>query len=60
MTTLYNIVYSWIISIMQVAPGTSSAAELVSICITLPLTFFIVLAPLSWFVVLLWRKKKHG
>ena len=59
MSTLYSIVYSFFISVMQVAPGTSPAAELMSICITLPLTFFIVLGPLAWFVWLLWRGRKR-
>ena len=57
MSTLYLIVYNFFSSIMQNASELSSAVELVSICVTLLITYFIVLFPLKLMIDLIFRRK---
>ena len=57
MSTLYLIVYNFFSQIMQNASELSSAVELVSICVTLFITYFIVLYPLKLVIDLIFRRK---
>ena len=57
MSTLYLIVYNFFSQIMQNASELSSAVELVSICVTLLITYFIVLYPLKLVIDLIFRRK---
>lgn len=58
MSTLYLIVYNLFSSIMSNASELSSAVELVSIVVTLIITYFIVLFPLKVVLDLIFRRKK--
>ena len=57
MSTLYLIVYNFFSSIMSNASELSSAVELVSICVTLIITYFIVLFPVKFVLDLIFRRK---
>lgn len=57
MPSLYLIVYNFFLSIMSNASGLSSAVELVSICVTLIITYFIVLFPVKVVIDLIFRRK---
>lgn len=57
MSTLYLIVYNFFSQIMQNASELSPAVELVSICVTLLITYFIVLYPLKLVIDLIFRRK---
>ena len=58
MSTLYLIVFNLFSSIMSNASELSSAVELVSIVVTLIITYFIVLFPLKVVLDLIFRRKK--
>lgn len=57
MSTLYLIVYNFFSSIMSNASELSSAVELVSIVVTLIITYFIVLFPVKIVLDLIFRRK---
>lgn len=57
MSTLYLIVYNFFSSIMSNASELSSAVELVSICFTLVITYFIVLFPVKVVLDVIFRRK---
>lgn len=57
MSTLYLIVYNFFSSIMSNASELSSAVELVSIVVTLIITYFIVLFPVKVVLDLIFRRK---
>lgn len=57
MSTLYLVVYNLFSSIMSNASELSSAVELVSIVVTLIITYFIVLFPVKVVLDLIFRRK---
>lgn len=58
MQSLYMMIYNLLASIMSFNGVTSSAAELVAICATLLITYFIVFAPLRFVIEFIFRKVK--
>ena len=56
MTSLYSMIYDTLSEIMSLNSATSTAAELVAICATLVITYYIVFTPLR--LVLNFIKKK--
>lgn len=58
MQSLYLMIYNILASIMNYNGVTSSAAELVAICATLLITYFIIFAPLRFVIELLCKKVK--
>lgn len=57
MTSLYQIILELLTNIMSSNAELSSAAELVAICATLAITYFIVLYPLKFVIELIVRRK---
>ncbi len=58
MQSLYLMIYNILATIMNFNDVTSSAAELVAICATLLITYFIIFAPLRFVIEFLFRKVK--
>lgn len=58
MQSLYLMIYNILASIMNFNDVTSSAAELVAICATLIITYYIIFWPLRVVVELLFKKVK--
>lgn len=57
MTSLYEIVYAFFGGIMNTNVEISAATELVAICVTCAITYFIVLYPLKLLLDLIFRRK---
>lgn len=57
MTSLYEIVYAFFGGIMNTNVELSSATQLVAICVTVAITYFIVLYPLKLVLDLIFRRK---
>lgn len=58
MTSLYEIIFGILIEIMQSDPALSYAAELVAICVTLLITYFVIFAPLKFVIEMIFRRGK--
>lgn len=59
MTSLYQMVYAFFGSIMNTNVELSAATELVSICVTIAITYFIVLYPSKLTLEFIFRRKKR-
>lgn len=59
MTSLYQMVYAFFGTIMNTNAELSTATELVSICVTMAITYFIVLYPSKLLLDYIFRRKKR-
>lgn len=57
MTSLYSIIYTFLDNIMSTNAELNSAAQLIAICATLAITYFIVLYPLKLILDYIFRRK---
>ena len=58
MTSLYQMVYAFFGNIMNTNTELSAATELVAICVTIAITYFIVLSPAKLLLEIIFRRKK--
>ena len=59
MTSLYQMVYAFFGGIMNTNTELSAATELVAICVTIAITYFIVLYPTKLLLEFIFRRKKQ-
>ena len=59
MTSLYQMVYAFFGNIMNTNAELSTATELVAICVTIAITYFIVLYPAKLLLEFIFRRKKQ-
>lgn len=57
MTSLYQMIYNFLGNIMNTNTELSSATQLVAICATLAITYFIVLYPFKLILDYIFRRK---